>query len=180
MHQATVPGLEFGQSSIVIVVVIGVVAAAALLLSLTLRQQVLRAGDGTTKMKEIAQAIQEGAAAYLNRQLRTLIVFAAVVFGLLFLLPGDTGVRIGRSVFFLVGAFCSASIGYMGMWLAVRANVRVASAATEPGGREKGARIAFRTGGAVGMGVVGQGLAGAAAVVFLFREDAPAVLEGFG
>src|SRR5664279_4466989 len=180
MHQATVPGLEFGQSSIVIVVVIGVVAAAALLLSLTLRQQVLRAGDGTTKMKEIAQAIQEGAAAYLNRQLRTLIVFAAVVFGLLFLLPGDTGVRIGRSVFFLLGAFCSASIGYMGMWLAVRANVRVAAAATEPGGREKGARIAFRTGGAVGMGVVGQGLAGAAAVVFLYRDNAPAVLEGFG
>src|SRR5664279_1305396 len=180
MHQATVPGLEFGQSSIVIVVVIGVVAAAALLLSWTLRQQVLRAGDGTTKMKEIAQAVQEGAAAYLNRQLRTLIVFAAVVFALLFLLPGDTGVRIGRSVFFLVGAFCSASIGYMGMWLAVRANVRVAAASTEADGREKGARIAFRTGGAVGMGVVGQGLAGAAAVVFLFREDAPAVLEGFG
>jgi K(+)-stimulated pyrophosphate-energized sodium pump len=180
MHQATVPGFEFGQSSVVIVVAIGVVAAAALLLSWTLRQQVLSAGDGTTKMKEIALAIQEGAAAYLNRQLRTLIVFAAVVFGLLFLLPGDTGVRIGRSVFFLLGAFCSASIGYMGMWLAVRANVRVASAATEPGGREKGARIAFRTGGAVGMGVVGQGLAGAAAVVFLFREDAPAVLEGFG
>ena len=180
MHQATVPGLQLGQSSVVIVVAIGVVAAAALLLSWTLRQQVLRAGDGTSKMREIATAIQEGASAYLNRQLRTLMVFAAIVFALLFLLPGDTGVRIGRSLFFLLGAFSSASIGYMGMWLAVRANVRVASAATEPGGREKGARIAFRTGGAVGMGVVGQGLAGAAAVVFIFREDAPAVLEGFG
>ncbi len=180
MHLATVPGLEFGQSSVVIVVVIGIVAAAALVLSGVLRQQVLTNGDGTSKMKEIATAIQEGAAAYMNRQLRTLVVFAAVVFGLLFLLPGDAGVRIGRSVFFLLGAFCSASIGYMGMWLAVRANVRVAAASTEPGGREKGARIAFRTGGAVGMGVVGQGLAGAAAVVFIFREDAPAVLEGFG
>jgi len=180
MRQSAVSGLELGQSSIFIVVVIGVVAAAALLLSWTLRQQVLRAPDGTSKMREIAQAVQEGAAAYLNRQFRTLIVFAAVVFALLFLLPGDTGVRIGRSVFFLVGAFCSASIGYMGMWLAVRANVRVAAASTETDGRVKGARIAFRTGGAVGMGVVGQGLAGAAAVVFLYRDNAPAVLEGFG
>ena len=66
------------------------------------------------------------------------------------------------------------------MWLAVLANVRVAHAATEADGRAKGARIAFRTGGAVGMGVVGQGLAGAAAVVFIFRDNAPAVLEGFG
>jgi len=180
MHMAPVPGLSLGTPSVVIVVVIGVVAAAALLLSWTLRQQVLRASDGTSRMREIAHAVQEGASAYLNRQMRTLIVFAAVVFGLLFLLPGDTGVRIGRSVFFLVGAFCSASIGYMGMWLAVRANVRVANAATEADGRAKGARIAFRTGGAVGMGVVGQGLAGAAAVVFIFRDNAPAVLEGFG
>ncbi len=180
MRLAAISDLELGQSSIVIVVVIGVVSAAALLLSWTLRQQVLKAPDGTSKMREIATAVQEGAAAYLNRQFRTLIVFAAVVFALLFLLPGDTGVRIGRSVFFLVGAFCSASIGYMGMWLAVRANLRVAAASTEKDGRSKGARIAFRTGGAVGMGVVGQGLAGAAAVVFIFREDAPAVLEGFG
>lgn len=180
MHLATVPGLDITTTSIVIVVVIGVIAAAALLLSWTLRQQVLRAPDGTVSMKAIAQAVQEGASAYLNRQLRTLVVFAAVVFALLFLLPGDTDVRIGRSVAFLVGAFCSASIGYMGMWLAVRANVRVAAAAREKGGRSLGAKIAFRTGGAVGMGVVGQGLAGAAAVVFIFRDDAPAVLEGFG
>ena len=180
MHKASVSGLTLGTPSVVIVVVIGVVAAAALLLSWTLRQQVLRANEGSSKMQEIAQAVQEGAQAFLNRQMRTLILFAAIVFGLLFLLPGDTGVRIGRSVFFLVGAFCSASIGYMGMWLAVRANVRVAHAATEADGRAKGARIAFRTGGAVGMGVVGQGLAGAAAVVFIFRDNAPAVLEGFG
>ena len=180
MRQAAVSGLELGQSSIVIVVVIGVVAAAALLLSWTLRQQVLARADGTSKMREIARAVQEGASAYLNRQFRTLSCSPPSCSRLLFLLPGDTGVRMGRSLFFLVGAFCSATIGYMGMWLAVRANVRVAAAATEADGRTKGARIAFRTGGAVGMGVVGQGLAGAAAVVFLFRDNAPAVLEGFG
>ncbi len=131
-------------------------------------------------MQEIAGAIQEGASAYLKRQLRTLSVFAVIVFALLFLLPGDMDVRIGRSGFFLLGAACSATIGYMGMWLAVRANVRVAHASTEPEGRARGARIAFRTGGAVGMGVVGQGLGAAALVVFLYRADAPAVLEGFG
>ncbi len=180
MRQAVGDALELGNSSIVIVVIIGVIGAAALLLSWTLRQGVLKRESGTPKMNEIAEAIQEGAAAYLNRQLRTLAIFAVVVFALLFLLPGDGGVRLGRSLFFLLGAFCSASIGYMGMWLAVRANVRVAAAARAADGRREGAKIAFRTGGAVGMGVVGQGLVGAVAVVFLFKSNAPAVLEGFG
>ncbi len=180
MRQAVGEALELSNSSITIVVVIGVIAAAALLLSWTLRQGVLKKSDGTDKMREIASAVQEGASAYLNRQFRTLALFVVVVFALLFLLPGDTGVRLGRSVFFLIGAFCSASIGYMGMWLAVRANVRVAAAAREANGRANGAKIAFRTGGAVGMGVVGQGLLGAVAVVFLFKSNAPAVLEGFG
>src|SRR5450830_2040241 len=121
-------------------------------------------------MQDIARAVQEGAAAYLNRQLRTLVLFAAVVFGLLFLLPGDTGIKVGRSVLFLVGAGFSAAIGYLGMSLAVRANVRVAAAAQHPNGRTEGARIAFRTGGGVvGMGVVGLGLVGAATVVLLYR-----------
>ena len=180
MASAVTTELEVGGSSLTIVAVIGAIAAAALIFSYVLRQQVLKADDGTPKMKEIAGAVQEGASAYLNRQLRTLVLFAVVVFALLFLLPGDAGVRVGRSVFFLLGAGFSATIGYMGMWLAVRANVRVAFAATRTDGRAQGARIAFRTGGAVGMSVVGLGLVGAAAVVFLYRGDAAAVLEGFG
>jgi len=180
LHSAVTTSLEISSSNLITVFVIGVIAVLALAMSWYLRKQVLKEREGSAKMQEIAGAVQEGASAYLNRQFRTLAVFAAVVFALLFLLPGDTGVRVGRSLFFLVGAGCSATIGYMGMWLAVRANVRVAHAATEEDGRTKGARIAFRTGGAVGMGVVGQGLAGAAAVVFLFRDNAPAVLEGFG
>ena len=171
---------ELDNTSLTIVVIIGVIAAASLLLSWLLRANVLKAATGTAKMQEIATAVQEGAAAYLSRQLRTLIVFAAVAVALLFLLPGDTGIKVGRSVAFVVGAGASATIGYMGMWLAVRANLRVASAAMRPGGRREGARIAFRTGGAVGMGVVGMGLGGAAAVVFLYGSDAAAVLEGFG
>ena len=171
---------SLATSSLVTVGVIALIAIASLGFAVHLRRQVLAAAEGTPRMHAIAQAVQEGAAAYLNRMLRTLVLFAAVVFGLLFLLPGETGVRIGRSLFFLLGAGFSAAIGYLGMWLAVRANVRVAAAATRPGGRTEGARIAFRTGGVVGMSVVGLGLLGAAVVVLVYRDDAPAVLEGFG
>lgn len=173
-------GIVFGAGSYTTVAVIAVIAVAALGCAFVLRRQVLAAPDGTAKMQDIGQAVQEGASAYLRRQLRTLVLFAAVVFALLFLLPGDGGVRVGRSVAFLFGAGFSAAIGYLGMWLAVRANVRVASAATRPGGRAEGARIAFRTGGVVGMSVVGLGLLGAALVVLVYDVDAPAVLEGFG
>jgi K(+)-stimulated pyrophosphate-energized sodium pump len=103
-----------------------------------------------------------------------------LVFGLLFLLPADTfATKLGRSIFFVVGAIFSALIGYLGMSLAVKANVRVASAARD-GNRDAGMRIAFRTGGTVGMATVGLGLLGAAIVVLVYRGDAPKVLEGFG
>jgi K(+)-stimulated pyrophosphate-energized sodium pump len=130
-------------------------------------------------MREIAEAIQEGAAAFLARQFRTLSFFVVIVFFLLFALPGDTEIRVGRSIFFLLGAAFSALVGYNGMWLAVRANVRVADAARNKDG-VKAVQIAFRTGGVVGMTTVGLGLIGASLVVIIYRENAPAVLEGFG
>src|SRR5450756_2179746 len=119
--------LTVGTTSLTIVGVIAAIALASLVVALVLRRQVLAAGEGTPAMQDIAKAVQEGAAAYLSWQFRTLAVFAAVVFGLLFLLPGDTGIRVGRSLFFLLGAGFSASIGYLGMSLATRANVRVAA-----------------------------------------------------
>ncbi len=172
--------LTLGNSSLTIVAVIAAIAIVSLGFALVLRRQVLAADEGTAKMQEIATAIQEGAHAYLHRMFRTLVLFAVIVFGLLFLLPGDTGIRVGRSLFFLVGAGFSAAIGYLGMWLATRANVRVAAAARHADGRVVGAQIAFRTGGVVGMSVVGLGLVGATSVVLIFRAQAPAVLEGFG
>ncbi|ROS31641.1 sodium-translocating pyrophosphatase [Cellulomonas sp. PhB150] len=172
--------IELGSTSITIVAVIAAIAVAALVIAAVLRRQVLAAGEGTASMQEIAKAVQEGASAYLNRQFRTLALFAVVVCALLFLLPGDSGIKVGRSIFFLIGAGFSASIGFLGMWLATRANLRVAAAASEKNGRAEGARIAFRTGGVVGMSVVGLGLLGAASVVLIYRADAPSVLEGFG
>ncbi len=161
------------------VVAVAGIGVVALVMGAVFRREVLAAGDGTAKMQEIAQAVQEGASAYLNRQFRTLAGFAVLVFFLLFLLPADWDIRIGRSIFFLVGAGFSALIGYFGMWLAVRANVRMAAAAADHG-RDSAMRIAFRTGGTVGMATVGLGLIGAAVVVLLYRSDAPSVLEGFG
>ena len=155
------------------------VSLIALAIAFALRAQVLAASDGTAKMKEIAAAVQEGAAAYLNRQFKTLSVFVVIVFFLLFALPGHTDIRIGRSIFFLLGALFSAAVGYNGMWLAVRANVRVAEAARQ-NSAEGAVKIAFRTGGVVGMTTVGLGLLGASLVVIIYRENAPSVLEGFG
>jgi K(+)-stimulated pyrophosphate-energized sodium pump len=165
--------------NLTLVVVVLAVALLALAMVVVFRGQVLAADEGTTNMQTIARAVQEGAAAYLNRQFKTLGVFVVLVFALLFLLPGDMDIKIGRSLFFVVGAVFSAGIGYLGMWLATRANVRVAAAANGPG-RDTAMRIAFRTGGTVGMATVGLGLLGAALVVLLYRSDAPFVLEGFG
>ncbi len=155
------------------------VSLVALAIAWALRSQVLAASAGTPKMQEIAAAVQEGAAAYLARQFKTLSYFVVIVFVLLFALPGDMDVKIGRSIFFIVGAAFSAIVGYQGMWLAVRANVRVAEAARQ-GSAVNAVQIAFRTGGVVGMLTVGLGLFGASLVVVLYGSDAPSVLEGFG
>jgi K(+)-stimulated pyrophosphate-energized sodium pump len=166
--------------NLTLVVVVGVIALLALAVAGWLVREVLAASQGTAKMQEIARAVQEGAAAYLRRQFRTLGVFVVLIFFVLLLLPADSaGVRWGRSVFFVVGALFSALTGFTGMSLTVRGNVRVAAAARESGER-RAMRIAFRTGGVAGMFTVGLGLFGAALVVFIYKQNAPSVLEGFG
>jgi K(+)-stimulated pyrophosphate-energized sodium pump len=171
--------VQVSGSNLTYVYVILGISLAALAIAFALRAQVLAQDEGTAKMQEIAAAVQEGAAAYLARQFRTLSVFVAIVFVLLFALPGETDIKIGRSIFFLVGAGFSALVGYNGMWLAVRANVRVAEAARKKSA-ERAVQIAFRTGGVVGMTTVGLGLLGASIVVIIYKENAPSVLEGFG
>jgi K(+)-stimulated pyrophosphate-energized sodium pump len=173
-------GPTLSGGNLTLVVVVAVVAIAALGVAGYLVREVLAASEGTDNMKRIAAAVQEGAAAYLARQFRTLGGFAAVAFFLLLALPADNlSVRIGRSLFFLLGAGFSAITGYVGMSLAVRSNVRVAAAANESGAN-RATRIAFRTGGVVGMFTVGLGLLGASIVVLSYKAEAPKVLEGFG
>ena len=174
-HKASVSGGDKG-----ILAVVAVVAAFALLVAAYFAREVLRADQGTPRMQDISKAVQEGAAAYLRRQFTTLAPFAVIIFGLLFILPADTtGSRIGRSFFFLVGAAFSAFVGFAGMTLATRANVRMAAAANTAGPKPA-MRVAFRSGGVVGMLTVGLGLLGASLVTLIFNEHAPQVLEGFG
>src|SRR6478736_405089 len=172
--------VEVSGGNLVLVIVVALIALGALAMAAMFRQEVLAAGEGTDNMKNIAQAVQEGANAYLTRQFRTLAIFAAIAFFALLALPADDAtVRIFRSVFFIIGAGFSAAVGYLGMNLAVRANLRVAAAANTEG-REPAMRIGLRTGAMVGMLTVGLGLLGASLVVLLFQDEAPDVLEGFG
>jgi K(+)-stimulated pyrophosphate-energized sodium pump len=172
--------MELSAGNISTVIVVAAIALLALVVAAFLVRQVLSASEGTPKMQEIAAAVQEGASAYLSRQFKTLSIFAVIVFFVLFVLPAETTTeRIGRSIFFVVGAVFSGVTGYMGMWLAVRGNVRVAAAANTDG-EQRAMKIAFRTGGVAGMFTVGLGLFGAAIVVLVYQSEAPKVLEGFG
>jgi len=163
------------------------VSLLALVFAYYLVREVLAAPEGTEKMKDIARAIQVGAKAYLSRQFRTLGIFLALLtVALFFVLPvpenaehGEFSLRFGRSAAFILGAAFSALTGYVGMWLAVRANVRTANAARESGLR-RAMRIAFRAGGVAGMFTVGLGLFGATLILLIYQGDATSVLVGFG
>ncbi|HEX2054158.1 MAG TPA: sodium-translocating pyrophosphatase [Actinomycetota bacterium] len=160
------------------------ISLLALLVAGYFARQVLAAPRGTPEMIAISDAIQEGSRAYLRRQFKTLAIFVALLTLGLFFLPvgevsGEPGtVKFARSIAFLLGAGFSASIGFVGMTLAVKANVRVANAAQES--QKRALTIAFRAGGVCGMFTVGLGLLGAAAIFLIFRGDAPTVLVGFG
>jgi K(+)-stimulated pyrophosphate-energized sodium pump len=124
-------------------------------------------------MQRIARAIQEGAAAYLNRQY-TVIAIIGVVLALVitFAINWQTG------VLYVVGAGCSALAGYVGMNVSVRANVRTAQAAT--GGLDPALRLAFRGGAVTGLFVVGLGLLGVAISYWVFQKPQSLVGLAFG
>jgi len=122
-------------------------AAVGFVYALWLIRGILKASPGNARMIEIAEAVQEGAKAYLNRQLMTVSFIAAILFFLLWILR-DLSTALG----FLVGAVFSLAAGYVGMRIAVLANVRTAQAATE--GRHPALRIAFNGGAVTGLLVV--------------------------
>ena len=169
----------------------GAAAILALLVGWFLVIQVLKQDEGTDKMKEIAQAIQVGAWAYLKRQFRTIGMIVVPVGAVVFLTsvaitkPGGedalTQVQSGlyRTIAFILGCFASGLTGYIGMTLATRGNVRTAAAARR-GSMKDALQVAFRTGGVAGMFTVGLGLLGATAIIALFQNTSSAMLVGFG
>src|SRR3954464_14542556 len=114
-------------------------------------RQILRCSPGNDRMREIAGAIEEGAKAYLNRQVISISIIAAVLFVLLFFFK-DHPTAIG----FLVGATCSLAAGFIGMRIAVLANTRTTQAASES--RTAALRVAFNGGAVTGLLVVGLAL----------------------
>jgi K(+)-stimulated pyrophosphate-energized sodium pump len=128
-----------------------VCAAIGLAFAFFLIAAVTRAPSGNERMREISAAVQEGARAYLNRQVKTIVVIAVVIFILLFIFK-DHSTAIG----FVIGAFCSLAAGFIGMRVAVLANVRTAQAASIA--QLNALRIAFNGGSVTGLLVVGLAL----------------------
>jgi K(+)-stimulated pyrophosphate-energized sodium pump len=146
---------------------------AAVLFAVVLIFLVLNKPTGNDRMREIAAAIQEGAAAYLNRQY-TVIAIIGVVIAIVI------GVFINWTTagLYIVGAVLSAGAGYVGMNIAVRANLRTAEAAR--GGLNNALQVAFRGGAVTGFMVVGLGLLGVSAAYLVFKNPDSLVGLAFG
>ncbi|HTP40787.1 MAG TPA: sodium-translocating pyrophosphatase [Nitrospiria bacterium] len=134
-----------------------VAAAVGVIYGIYLIFWVMRQETGNDRMREIAAAVQEGAQAYLNRQYRTVAMVAAVIFVLMWV-AGFWSDRFGlvTAVGFLIGAIASASAGYVGMKIAVRANIRTAQAAHN--GLNAALQVAFKGGAVTGLLLIGLGL----------------------
>lgn len=158
------------------------VAIAALIYAIILAKQVFKEPTGFGKVTEVWGGIKSGANAYLRTQLRSIILFVGVLGIFLYLsaaladYPFD--ITVGRVGAFLMGAFFSAMVGYIGMNMAVQGNIRV-SEASKKGFREA-LKIAYRTGTITGMLTDGLGLLGGTIIFLIFLQNAPEVLLGFG
>jgi len=142
--------------------------ALAVLFGVISTQWILKQPAGSDRMQEIAAAVQEGAAAYMNRQYMTIGIVGVVLFVALGIAL-DWATAIG----FAIGAIFSALAGYIGMYVSVRANVRTAQAATK--GVNPALNVAFRGGAITGLLVVGLGLIGVAGYYFILLKTGATV-----
>ncbi len=156
------------------------IAIGGLLYALMLVKQVRKADQGTKKMQEIADAVREGANAYLGAQFRRIGPLIIVITLLLFFTYTGTidAFRWGRAAAFLVGSLFSWTVGFVGMRLATQGNLRVASAAKRSYG--EALQLGYRTGTITGMLTDGLGLLGGTTIFMIFGEQAYEALLGFG
>ncbi len=151
-------------------------AAFGLIVAFCLAAWILKADEGTDRMKEIAGYIREGAMAFLRREYKTMVIVIAV----LFLLIGFGLKSWTTAVLYLFGALLSVLAGFFGMKVATAGNVRTAYAAKESG-MNKALKIAFRSGAVMGLCVSGLGLLGLSLiVVFLDLATVTQCITGFG
>jgi len=152
-----------------------VAGLAALAVAWIAARMVLKEDPGSPRVREIAGAIHEGATAYLKRQYTTIWIFAFAVSALLFFAPGQGWLA---SAVFIAGALSSTLAGFIGMYIAVRANSRTATAAR--GGLNKALNVAFRGGLVMGMAVVGIGILGVLLCYWWFGNPTLILPYGFG
>ena len=155
------------------------VAVAGLAYAGMLVGQVVGADQGTPKMQEVGAAIRQGANAYLGRQARAVFTLLLILTFLVYLTAQSiAAVKLGRAAAFAMGAIFSWTVGFVGMSLAVRGNLRVAAAArTSYGGA---LQLGYRTGTITGMLTDGLGLLGGTLIFMTYGEKAYEVLLGFG
>ena len=149
---------------------------AALAFAGFLAMRVLAADEGSERMKEIGAAIQEGANAFLRREYTVLAGFVVIVFIVLLVLGIVREEQDEMTaVAYLAGAVASALAGFVGMRIAVKSNMRTAAAART--GLNRALRVAFSSGGVMGVTVVGIGLLGAVILWMIFED--PNIVAGF-
>ena len=161
-----------GSASVVFALLMGIIGVVYVLWQL---RKVLSYDQGNDTMRAIAAAIQEGAAAFLNREYRFLAVFVVIVAVIIAVfLEWQTALS------FVLGGVASAGAGYLGMYVAVRANVRTAAAASR--GLHEGLRVAFGSGSIMGMCVVSFSLLGMCILYLVFNGDPQQLtyVTGFG
>ncbi|MEE8518764.1 MAG: sodium-translocating pyrophosphatase [Dehalococcoidia bacterium] len=150
--------------------------AIALLFAIFLATRVLKAEEGTELMQEIGAAIQEGSNAFLKREYSVLAIFVVIVFGILLALGLAREEQDPETAYaYVVGALASGLTGVVGMRIAVKSNMRTAAAARD--GLNKALRIAFSSGGVMGISVVGIGILGASILWIIFED--PTIVAGF-
>jgi K(+)-stimulated pyrophosphate-energized sodium pump len=156
------------------------IAILGLLYAGMLAGQVKRADAGTKRMQEIADAVREGANAYLRAQARRIVPLIAIITIILYLTYAGhvAAYGVGRAAAFFVGAFFSWAVGFVGMRLATTGNLRVAAAATRSYGEAM--QLGYRTGTVTGMLTDGLGLLGGTLIFMIFGEQAYEALLGFG